>query len=852
MTARTFSLNHGQARLDTPSRQLFVDGVPARLGGRAFDLLVALVERHDRLVGKQELMDVVWPGLVVEEGNLHVHVFALRRLLGADSIVTVPGRGYRFAGIVDDGSAALPRVTTPDELTAPTRPLLGRERLLTDVLAALAQPGCRLLTLTGPGGAGKSRLALEVAARVGPARPGGAPVVLLAPVRESAAVLRAVAAALGLQDDGSGTLQAAVQNRLSERGTVLLLDNLEHLPDIAPWVVAVLQSAPRLQVLATSRTRLHLRDETVITVPPLALPAGDTPEAIRASPAVALFLQQAALQGRDLQDSDTEQRAAAHICRQLDGLPLAIELVAPRLRVMTPALLAARLEQRLDLLTGGAADTQTHHRSLREALAWSHDLLDEPARGLFCRLGLWVGGASLPAAEALLGDRHAAWQALEQLLQHHLVQRAPDVGMEPRFTMLETVREFALEALDAAGERAGTEQARANWLADWATALHQRFLHGERAQALAAYRAERGNILGALRWAFDGADDATLQARLVTHLVEAWDHDNDFQTGEAWYRRIHLPAVLAPLRVDLLLGGAGLANGQCHFDVGVQRAQQAAGLAQASGAGRQQALAWCYQARAESAPGVALALLRRGQAQLQALGLAVDAALMLWSLGKRLAQEGGYDAEAARVLADAHQRFTEMGDRWMAGMVRIQQALLLARRGERPAALRALAEGEAVAVEHDATFNVANVLHLRARFERDDGRLAAALALEHEAVRILVATGEARVAVQHCRWMAHLHARAGHVETAVRLLAAAGARFGDECVLSLTTVSFEDRADWLHTAQALRGTVPVELFEVWWHDAAPWTPAQALALSITTLQVASSEAAAPQAPGAVL
>ncbi|MBK9362576.1 MAG: hypothetical protein IPM99_16365 [Rubrivivax sp.] len=622
---------------------------------------------------------------------------------------------------------------------------------------------------------------------------------------------------------------------LRRQSALLVLDNLEHLPGAAGWVAEWLRAAPGVQMLVTSRGWLDLREEVVFTVPPLALPAGDSMQQILASPAVALFAERAAHHGRPLDAGDDDRRAAAEICCRLDGLPLAIELVAPRLRVMTPPVLAARLQRRLDLLTGGAADALPHHRSLRQALDWSHDLLDERERMLFRRLGVFVGGWSLAAADAMTGDAAGAWQALEGLLRHHLVQRAPDVGAEPRFVMLETIREFALEALAASDEGAHGEQVRTAWVADWLASLQDRLEQGQRLQALALYRAERGNVRAALRWAFHESGDRLLQARLVTRLVEAWYYDNDAESGEAWFGRLDLAALPGPWRARVLLVGANLANHRCDFDRAAQRAQQAAEQAGADGDPRTEALAWCQQGKACFDPEAALALLRRGQRQLQRLGAPRDAALASWWLGKRLAQEGGRDAEAGPVLALARQHLLAVGDRWTAGVTLIQQALLAARRGDPLQARRHVDQGEAVAMEHDDSVSLATATHLRARFELADGRIEHALRLEHRTLELLLAEGEARIAVQHCRWLAHLHAARGEQEPAVRLMAASAGRYGDERFLSLTTVSADDRSDWLQAAQALRHTLPPATYEHWWQESLPWSPAQALALSVSLL-----------------
>ena len=347
--------------IDANTRQLWVNGQAAKLGGRAFDLLLALFERRELLVSKQELLNVVWPGLIVEENDLQVHVMTLRRLLGAQAISTVSGRGYRFTLVADADASPPAEGVGAASLSAAFPPsraddLIGRADFLQQVVAQLLAPDTRLLTLTGPGGSGKTRVGLSASAQLASSFADGSCVVLLAPVRDSRQLMAAVATALGLQEAGAVSLAELVKGYLQPRQVLLLLDNLEHLPDAAAPVAELLQTCPRLKVLVTSRVRLPLAQEQQLPVPPLDLPVSSAAQDVLRSGAVALFVARAAALGRNVLAQPNELHAVVQICRRLDGLPLAIELAAARLRVLTPTALAARLHHSLPLLKGGHAD----------------------------------------------------------------------------------------------------------------------------------------------------------------------------------------------------------------------------------------------------------------------------------------------------------------------------------------------------------------------------------------------------------------------------------------------------------------------------------------------------------------
>jgi predicted ATPase/transcriptional regulator with XRE-family HTH domain/Tfp pilus assembly protein PilF len=403
-----------------------------------------------------------------------------------------------------------PKVEEPayaHALPVPLTPLIGREREVETVVALLAQPAVRLVTLTGPGGVGKTRLALATAERLAAA---GDLLcwIDLATLRDAGLVAPALAQVFGLQPLGNQLAEALLVQHLRDRRLLLLLDNFEQVLTAAGVLSTLLERCPGVRILVTSRAALHLRGEHEVVVPPLAVPDANRPlppAALADVPAVALFLARAQATAPDVRLTAATGPAIAEICRRLDGLPLALELAAARSKLLPPQALLARLASRLGLLVGGARDMPARHQTMRATLAWSYELLGLDERRLFHWLSVFSGGWSLEAAEAVCAQAGMddVLGALEALLDQSLVQRRTARAGEPRFGMLEMVREYALEQLAASGERAEARRAHAEYYLELVESAESGLVGPEQAMWLALLEWEHDNLRAVLAWSLE-------------------------------------------------------------------------------------------------------------------------------------------------------------------------------------------------------------------------------------------------------------------------------------------------------------------------------------------------------------
>lgn len=422
------------------------------------------------------------------------------------------------------GEAAANIVGLPAEPT----PLIGREQEARTARDLLRRPEVRLLTLAGPPGIGKTRLGVHVAASIAPGFPDGVYFVPLAPITEPDLVLPTIAQTIGVKEAAGQPLIERVGTQLGDKRVLLVLDNFEQVLDAATVASELLSQCPGLKVMATSRQVLHLRGEHELHVAPLSLPDLSTVpdvQSLSRSDAVMLFVQRARAVRLDFQVTDANAGTLAEICLRLDGIPLAIELAAVRTKVLSPEAILARLSNRLQLLTGGPRDLPERHKTLRNAIEWSHDLLDEAEQRVFRRLSVFAGGCTLDAVAQVCG-RADEWQLdvlaeLTALLDKSLLGRQEGIGDEPRFTMLETIREYAQEKLQESDEEEEIRARHAAYYLALAERAELEFDGGEQmAQWLVRLDKEHDNMRAVLHWATD--DGERNASRILAGVRLAW------------------------------------------------------------------------------------------------------------------------------------------------------------------------------------------------------------------------------------------------------------------------------------------------------------------------------------------
>jgi predicted ATPase/tRNA A-37 threonylcarbamoyl transferase component Bud32 len=672
-------------------------------------------------------------------------------------------------------------------LPAVSTPLVGRERELNAVSELLRRDDVRLVTLVGIGGTGKTRLALELGATLGPEF-GNVLFVDLAPITDPTLVGTAIAEALGVGEARDQPLLETIRARIGDDPMLLVLDNFEQVVDASPFVADLLGAAPTLNVLATSQAALRVRGEHEFPVPPLSLPDPGDADSMAESAAVALFVERAQSVRPNFELTEENRAAVAEICVHLDGLPLAIELAAARVKLLTPQAMLSRLERRFDLLTGGAVDLPERQQTLRNAIDWSYDLLSEDEKKMFSRLGVFVGGCALEAAEAVCGAPEGLGigdviDLVASLVDKSLVRQLESSDGEPRFNMLETIREYALTRLEERGELEDLQRRHAERFLQLAETAEPELVRAGQSTWLQRLDEENGNIRAALAWSLR-TGDVELGLRMAGALVRFWSTRGHMAEGRRWLtdameRASELPApVLAKAYYAAgysALGQGDYVQAKPFFEESLRLAREAGDI-RLEAASLQQ-LGFLVMARGEyvdDAEERAGQLAEKSLELARAVGDKLTASGALNILADR-ASAGGRNTEAMELFQEGLTLRRELGDKRLVANSLLNLGRTELTRGQYARATELLEEGLALAREVRDTWSMSVALVNLGRVRLSEDETDEGQRLFTEALKLAKDRGDKRVAAEALQGLGAASAQNGDGGRAVQLFSAAEA-----------------------------------------------------------------------------
>jgi len=746
-----------------------------------------------------------------------------------------------FQLVIPDLRSEFPAIRTletrPNNLPAQATPLIGREREIEAARALLLREGVRLVTLTGPPGIGKTRLGLQLAAELLDHFPDGVFFVGLAPISDPSLVASVIAQTLDTREAGGRPAFQLLKDALRDKRRLLVLDNFEQILPAAPLVAELLGACPGLKVLVMSRAVLRLSGEHDFAVPPLLLPA-QRPlpplDQLTQYEAVRLFIERARAAKADFAVTNENAPAVAEICHRLDGLPLAIELAAVHIRLLSPPAMLARLGRRLPLLTGGARDRPGRQQTLRDTIAWSHDLLDRSEQRLFRRLAVFVGGCTLEAAEAVCtveGDLGIdVLDGLGSLVDKSLLRQG-EQEREPRFGLLETTREFALEQLQASGELVDLRRRHAAYFLGLAEEAELKLRTAEQDRWMARLESEHDNLRAVLAWSHTEAGEAQTGLRLAGALGWFWYVHGHHTEGRRW-----LDTVLAAgsgaagtVRAKALAAAGQLVQRQAEYSRATAMIEEALALYRA--AEDTSGVAWSLSLLAFFPQGSAeraTALLEESLALYRASGDAWGIAWALGCWGFVATQRGDWE-RAAPLLDESLAMFRRLGHTWgiaraLSYLGRVEHAL-----GNQDRAAELFEESLPRLRALDDTWAIALALNWLGKLVLDRGDTERAGALQRESLALFRTLDDVWGIAACLDQLAYVASSEGNARRAVRLLGAAEALRG-------TTGTRPPRAVRVAHERAvadLRAALGEEAFTPAWAEGRAMTPEQAIVYAVS-------------------